>query len=119
MALKKYKLGDLLTVSDEKNINNKYTVSDVKGISNQKMFIETKADMTGVSLTPYLLVKPDFFAYVPTTSRNGNKITIAYNSTSNTYIVSSSYIIFCVKDKSTLLSDYLFMYFKSSGKPNK
>ena len=111
MALKKYKLGDLLTVSDEKNINNKYTVSDVKGISNQKMFIETKADMTGVSLTPYLLVKPDFFAYVPTTSRNGNKITIAYNSTSNTYIVSSSYIIFYVKDKSILLSDYLFMYF--------
>ena len=111
MALKKYKLGELISVSDEKNTNNKYTISDVKGISNQKMFIETKADMTGVSLTPYLLVKPDFFAYVPTTSRNGNKITIAYNSTEDTYIVSSSYIIFYVKDKSILLSDYLFMYF--------
>lgn len=111
MALKKYKLGELISVSDEKNTNNKYTISDVKGISNQKMFIETKADMTGVSLTPYLLVKPDFFAYVPTTSRNGNKITIAYNSTEDTCIVSSSYIIFYVKDKSILLSDYLFMYF--------
>lgn len=111
MALRKYKLGELISVSDEKNTNNKYTISDVKGISNKKMFIETKADMTGVSLTPYLLVKPDFFAYVPTTSRNGNKITIAYNSTEDTYIVSSSYIIFYVKDKSILLSDYLFMYF--------
>ncbi len=76
MALTKYKLGDLITLSEEKNSENKYGIDDVKGASIRKIFIETKANMSGVSLTPYLVVKPDYFAYVPVTSRNGNKITI-------------------------------------------
>ena len=89
----------------------KYDLEDVKGISIQKVFIETKADMTGVSLKPYLLVKPDCFAYVTVTSRNGEKITLAHNKTQKTYIVSSSYIVFRVKQPKILLSDYLFIYF--------
>lgn len=108
---KKYKLGELLRLRDERNSNLKYTVDDVKGISIQKVFIETKADMSGVSLSPYILVKPDYFAYVTVTSRNGEKITIAHNDTENTYIVSSSYIVFDVSRSDVLLSDYLFMYF--------
>lgn len=111
MALIKYKLGDLLQLSECRNENLEYGIDDVKGISIQKIFIETKADMKGVSLRPYYLVKPDDFAYVTVTSRNGEKITIAHNDTENTYIVSSSYIVFSVKRKDLLLSDYLFMYF--------
>lgn len=111
MGLNKYKLGELLKISDLKNSDNKYTIDDVKGISIKKEFIETKADMMGVSLKPYLIVKPDFFAYVTVTSRNGEKITIAHNTTSDTYIVSSSYIVFEVEKKEILNSDYLFMYF--------
>lgn len=111
MALIKYRLGDLITLSDEKNSENAYKIKDVKGVSIKKSFIETKANMSGVSLTPYLIVKPDYFAYVPVTSRNGNKITIAHNETNDTYIVSSSYIVFYVKDRETLDSDFLFMYF--------
>lgn len=67
--------------------------------------------MSGVSLTPYLVVKPDYFAYVPVISRNGNKITIAHNETEDTYIVSSSYIVFYVSSTDILDSDFLFMYF--------
>ena len=67
--------------------------------------------MDDVSLRPYILVKPDYFAYVPTTSRNGEKITIALNKSTETYIVSSSYIVFAVKRHDLLLADYLFMYF--------
>ena len=111
MALTKYKLGQLIQLEDERNSDNKYTVDDVKGISIQKIFIETKADMQDVSLTPYILVKPDFFAYVTVTSRNGGKITLAHNDTENTYIVSSSYVVFSVKRTDLLNSDYLFMYF--------
>lgn len=111
MALTKYKLGDLLQLSESRNGNLEYGIDDVKGISIQKIFIETKADMEGVSLRPYYLVKPDDFAYVTVTSRNGEKITIAHNETENTYIVSSSYVVFSVKQKDLLLSDYLFMYF--------
>ena len=111
MALTKYKLGQLIQPEDERNIDNKYTLDDVKGISIQKIFIETKADMQDVSLTPYILVKPDFFAYVTVTSRNGGKITLAHNDTENTYIVSSSYVVFSVKRTDLLNSDYRFMYF--------
>lgn len=111
MALTKIKLGKLIAISEDKNTDNKYGISDVKGISIQKKFIETKADMEGVSLKPYLLVKPDDFAYVTVTSRNGEKITLAHNTTEDTYIVSSSYVVFRVVRKDILLPDYLFMYF--------
>ena len=111
MGLSKYKLGELLVLCDDRNTGNRYSLSDVKGISIKKEFIETKADMAGVSLAPYILVEPDSFAYVTVTSRNGEKITLAHNTSMNTYIVSSSYIVFKVKSPNLLLSDYLFMYF--------
>lgn len=111
MALKKIKLGELIEPCDERNSENKYTLQDVKGISIQKIFIETKADMQGVSLKPYKIVKPDYFAYVTVTSRNGEKITLAYNDTEKTYIVSSSYVVFKIKRKDLINSHYLFMYF--------
>ena len=106
-----YKLGDLIELSDDRNSDGVYGIDDVKGISIKKVFIETKADMSGVSLTPYILVKPDYFAYVTVTSRNGEKITLAHNTSQNTYIVSSSYIVFRIKKPELLLSKYLFMYF--------
>ena len=111
MGLTKYKLGNLIQICDEKNDDLRFGIDDVKGISIKKIFIETKADMSGVSLKPYYLVQPDDFAYVTVTSRNGEKITLAHNTSDHTYIVSSSYIVFCVKEKDLLLSDYLFMYF--------
>lgn len=114
MGLTKYKLGDLIQLCDARNDDLQYGIEDVKGISIQKIFIETKADMTGVSLKPYYLVQPDDFAYVTVTSRNGEKITLAHNTTDNTYIVSSSYVVFSVKDTELLLSDYLFMFFNRS-----
>lgn len=109
--MKKYKLGELISLCDERNSDNKYTLSDVKGISIKKEFIETKADMAGVSLSPYILVRPDSFAYVTVTSRNGEKITLAHNTSEDTYVVSSSYIVFKVDRPDIILSDYLFMFF--------
>lgn len=111
MALRKIKLRELIEISDEKNTDLKYSLDNVKGISIKKEFIETKADMQGVSLKPYLIVKPDYFAYVTVTSRNGEKITLAHNDTENTYIVSSSYVVFKVKRPDLVISDYLFLYF--------
>lgn len=111
MALTKYKLGDLITLCENRNDDLKYDINDVKGISIKKDFIETKANMEGVSLKPYYLVNPDCFAYVTVTSRNGEKITIAHNVSDNTYIVSSSYVVFKIKREDILLSDYLFIYF--------
>jgi len=111
MGLIKYKLGTLITMSEEKNINCKFGLDNLKGISIKKRFIETKADMTDVSLHNYLIVPPNAFAYVTITSRNGEKITIAHNDTEKTYIVSSSYVAFSVTRPDVIDSDYLFMFF--------
>ena len=107
------KIGRYIEQSDARN-DAGLGLESVRGISIQKSFIETKADMDGVPLRSYLLVKPDCFAYVPTTSRNGGKITIAHNISSETYIVSSSYMVFSVSRKDVLLPNYLFMYFNRS-----
>lgn len=109
MALNR--LGDFIELTDEKNSNLQYSTGDVRGISIKKIFIQTKADMDGVPLTSYKLVKPLEFCYVTITSRNGEKITIAINESDETYICSSSYIAFRIKDTSKLLPYYLYMYF--------
>ena len=50
MGLKNYKLGELIEPTDERNSLGKYSLDSVKGISTDKAFIETKANMDGVSL---------------------------------------------------------------------
>ena len=105
------KLGTLLTLCENRNADFGYALDNVRGISIQKKFIETKADMTNVSLSPYFVVAPNDFAYVTVTSRNGEKITIAHNDTENTYLVSSSYVVFKVSRPEILHPDYLFMWF--------
>ena len=70
--------------------------------------------MTGVSLKPYYLVKPEEFAYVTVTSRNGEKISLAMNNSDETYICSSSYVVYKCRDKNKLLPQYLMLYFSRS-----
>lgn len=111
MSLSKYRLGDLISQLETKNLGNVYGLKDVRGISIKKEFIFTKADMNGVSLSQYLIVPPNSFAYVPITSRNGEKITIALNRTNKNYIVSSSYLVFRIIKPEVLLPDFLFMFF--------
>lgn len=111
MGLSKVKLGELLEQSNDRNTELLYSIDDVRGMSVQKIFIKTKANMTDVSLNPYKLVTNKEFAYVTVTSRNSEKITLAYNNTASTYIVSSSYIVFKVKFQNIILPDFLFMYF--------
>ena len=107
----KLKIGDFIEVCDERNSEGLYTLKNLRGVSIEKKFIDTKADMAGVSLAPYIVVKPEYFVFVPVTSRNGEKITLAINDSEDTYIVSSAYTVFRVKDTKELLPEYLFMYF--------
>lgn len=110
MKLTKCKLGQLIELCDEKNIDEAYSVEYVKGISTQKYFIETKANMDGVSLKSYKIVRPGCFAYVPDTSRRGDKISLAYNDTNDVILVSSISNVFMVKSPK-LIPNYLFMFF--------
>jgi type I restriction enzyme S subunit len=107
-------IGEYLELCEEKNTDLVYNLDSVKGVSIEKRFIETKADMSGVSLKPYLLVEPDAFAYVTVTSRNGERISLAHNGSDDTYICSSSYVAFMVADKEKLIPSYLRIFFSRS-----
>ena len=111
MGLKKYKLGELVELTDERNSMGRYSLEDVKGISTEKNFIETKANMDGVSLDSYKVVNYGEFAYVPDTSRRGDKIALAFNSDSNSILISSIYTTFKCKRNDVLSPVFLFMFF--------
>lgn len=102
-------LGDYIELCDERNAEGRYKLKEVKGISILKKLIPTKADMKGVSLYPYKILKPLEFSYVTVTSRNGGKISLAINDSNETYIVSSSYEVFRSRDAKQLLPEYLFL----------
>ena len=110
-SVKWVRLGDYIEQCDERNTKGMYSVDDVRGISIEKRIIDTKANMDGVSVTNYKLYRTNYFCYVPVTSRNGNKITLALNTYDTTYIVSSAYEVFRVKDEVVLLPLYLFLFF--------
>lgn len=111
MALSKYKLGQLIVMSDERNDSGKYSLDSVKGISTGKVFIDTKANMDGVSLDSYKVVNPGEFAYVPDTSRRGDKIALAFNNTNEAFLISSIYTIFRCNRKDLLLPEFLYIFF--------
>jgi len=108
---KKVKIGDFIETCDERNTMGKYSVENVRGISTDKVFIDTKANMMGVGLDSYKVVNEDVFAYVPDTSRRGDKMAIALNDSRTPLLISSIYTTFKSKDKGKLLPDYLFMFF--------
>lgn len=114
MALTKHKLGELIELVDERNVDGLFCADSVVGLGTKKEIIQTKADLEGVSLTSYKLFPPKSFVYVPDTSRRGDKMSLAYNTTEKTFLVSSISVVFKVQREDILLSDYLFMYFNRS-----
>jgi type I restriction enzyme S subunit len=108
------RLGDYIELCDERNSDGIYSLDEVRGISILKKLIPTKADMQDVSLTPYKLLKPREFSYVTVTSRNGGKISLAINDTEETYMVSSSYLVFRTIDSEILLPEYLYILLSRS-----
>ncbi|WP_316568850.1 restriction endonuclease subunit S [Neobacillus sp. YIM B06451] len=105
------RIGDYIQLSEDRNEELKYGIADVRGISIEKRFIETKAEMQGVGLKPYYIIHPDEFAYITVTSRNGEKISLAHNGTEETYICSSSYIVFRSMNAEKLYPKYLKIFF--------
>jgi type I restriction enzyme S subunit len=83
----------------------------VKGISTEKVFIDTKANMDGVSLDSYKVVNPREFSYVSDTSRRGDKIALAFNKSNKAVLISSIYTTFKCSQNDLLIPEYLFMFF--------
>ncbi|MFB4473750.1 restriction endonuclease subunit S [Oceanobacillus caeni] len=106
------KIGSYIEISDERNTIN-LTTKDVRGISTSKEIISTKASLRNVNVSNYKLFRHGQIAFVPDTSRRGNKISLAINNDNTDYLVSSISIVFNI-DKNRLLPSYLMLFFKRS-----
>lgn len=111
-SMEPVEIGPFIEQSDERNSNGLFTTDDVRGLATSKEIIETKANMEGVPVNSYKLVRSEEFAYVSDTSRRGDKVSMGFNSSDKTYIVSSISTVFHSKDKHILLPEYLFLWFR-------
>ena len=106
-----FELGNFITGVDFRNCDNIYGANSVKGLATSKKIIETKANLTGVSLTSYKIFPTRHFAYVEDTSRRGDKVSMAFNSTSENWLLSSISTVFKIIDEETLSPEYLYLFF--------
>jgi len=104
-------IGPYIEECNERNTEGLYGEEFVRGLATSKGMIDTKANLKGVSLNSYKLVQSEEIAYVPDTSRRGDKVSLGLNDTDKTYLVSSISCVFKSKDKKTLLPDYLYLWF--------
>ncbi len=111
-SLEPVEIGNYIEQSDDRNSSGKYTANDVRGLATSKEIIDTKANMEGVPVTSYKIVRPGDFAYVSDTSRRGDKVSMGFNSSDDTFIVSSISTVFHSRDASKLLPEFLFLWFK-------
>lgn len=103
------RLGDYIREIDVRNRDLQCT--NLLGLSIAKTFIPSIANTVGTDFRPYKIVKHNQFAYVPVTSRNGDKITVALYEGQEDCIISQAYTSFEVKDVNELLPEYLMMWF--------
>ena len=106
------KLGNYISVYDELNSNLEFSsIDDLQGINNDKIFQECKSNKNDIDLSRYRICRHGMFAYNKATSRNGEKISIAYRDGKDC-LVSPSYFCFSIKDENVLMHEYLMLFFK-------
>ena len=104
------RLGDYIR---EVNVRNReLRVTNLLGLSIEKKFIPSIANTIGTDMSAYKIVQPSQFAYVPVTSRNGEKITVALYDGEESAIISQAYTIYEIVDQDVLLPEYLMMWFR-------
>jgi type I restriction enzyme S subunit len=102
-------LGEYIQQSDKRNTN--LEIDFLQGVSTEKCLINSKANTTGVNFSNYKIIETGQFVYVADTSRRGDKIALAMNS-SNPCIVSAIYTVFEVSKTDELIPEYLLLWFK-------
>ncbi len=110
MGTEFHRLGDYIR---EVNVRNReLRVTQLLGLSIEKRFIPSIANTIGTDMAGYKVVCEGQFAYVPVTSRNGEKITVALLEDCDEAIISQAYTVFEVVDCEKLLPEYLMMWFR-------
>lgn len=109
----KVTLGDYIVRVERVNSAGAYGVENVRGVSNTKGFMKTRANIEGRSLSKFLVIKSHEFVFNRRTTRNGERLGLAFNMTDRVFILTEDYVAFRVKaEKSEELSPYfLYLYF--------
>ena len=108
------KLGHYIERLDRPNSNLCYGIEDVCGITNTKQLVHgTKANLIGRTFEKFSVLAPREFIFNRRTSRNGERISLGYNTTERDWILTEDYCHFRVrKDKENELDpDYLYLFF--------
>lgn len=113
MALTKIKLGKYLELFSQKcNIPN-LTNDQVSGVNKEKEFFEPSSQVGG-DTSKYKIVPPNYFACNLMHVGRDVVLPIAYNHSGKNKIVSPAYFVFKFKENDELISDYFFIFLKSS-----
>lgn len=99
-------LGKYIEEKDERNSDLSVTLS--QGIANTKVFQEPK--QVSVNSKSDKIVRKGHFAYNRATTRNGEKISIAYRMGEDC-TVSSAYCVFQIIEEKVLNPNYLWLWF--------
>lgn len=102
-------IGSYIAPIDERNTDLKITLA--QGITIEKVFASPK--QVAEAERSAKIVRHGQFAYNRATTRNGEKISIAYRSGEDC-VVSSAYQVFEINRKKELIPEYLMMWFKRS-----
>lgn len=113
MALTKYKIGDLISVVDERN---NIGIRDFYGININKEFMPTAANTEGLDETKYKLVRRNRFVYSGMQTGRDECIRISMYTEETPILVSPAYTTFEVTALDIVLPLYFFMKFMTKEK---
>lgn len=113
MALTKYKIGELVTVVDERN---DLGIRDFYGININKEFMPTVANTEGLDETKYKVVRKNRFVYSGMQTGRDECIRVSMYNGDNPILVSPAYTTFEVTATDIVFPLYFFMKFLSKEK---
>lgn len=113
MALTKYKIGDLVTIVDERN---ELGIKEFYGININKEFMPTVANTEGLDESKYKVVRENRFVYSGMQTGRDGCIRISMYSKENPILVSPAYTTFEISALDIVIPTYFFMIFLSKEK---
>lgn len=113
MALIRYKIGQLISVVDERN---SLGIKEFYGININKEFMPTVANTEGLDETKYKIVRKNRFVYSGMQTGRDECIRISMYNKENPILVSPAYTTFEVTATDIVLPLYFFMKFMSKEK---
>lgn len=113
MGLSKYKLGELISVCDERN---SYGYTSFCGLNINKEFMPTWANTEGLDESKYKVVRKKRFAFSGMQTGRDECIRISMYNGTEPIIVSPAYTTFEISREDLVIPEYFFMLFLSKEK---